>query len=445
MEVYAAAGGAVESVISTPPVGEAIAPCKKWLELRYLHCDGTPVKEAQYHVRSPGFSSDGTLDANGFVHIADVPDISGFTYWFDHDPEQYVPQGPQVSTSSGPARQPATSALDEVADWIWGTIQGDFNKNQSKSQLAVNVIIGLIPIADQVLDVRDIISGLKDIIEFYCEDEQQQKAHEETLGLSYEVWLWIAVFIIAIGCIPILGSAVKGVFKGIIRFLQDFGKTAGNLSLAQLRKIWEDLLKILNHLGITQGNAHKWLKELSGKLGGLMDEAAAKIKAGLDSIRVMVEKAEEYARQLGGKDFPVIGEVLSSEKAQQIIAKAQKYKASIATAYKRLDDMKQRINAWLAEQLEKILGGKHKFEAEGSVKAHAYESGPNVRIQEEAPPPEIRSPEGKLKGQRVALKGMKNRRIKYEKRPDADRERLRKAFNQYGSQTVPERPCQRSR
>lgn len=343
LAAYESAGGAIEDVSPGGAVGKASASCPNWIELRYLHCNAAPVKSAQYHIRSPIYSTDGVLGQDGSVYIVGVPDISSFRYWFDYDPEKYKPLGPAIQTSTGTARKEAVSALDGIGDWIWGLIQGDFNKDQSVSQLAVNTLLGLIPIVDQVLDVRDLISGVKDIIEFYCEEESQQQAHEDVLGLSYETWLWISLFIIAIGCIPEVGSAVKGVLKGLIRFLQDATKKAANLSPAQLRRIWEELLKILNHFGINQGNAHQWLKQMPGKLSGWMDEAAVKIKAALDSVRVMMEKTEEYARRFGGKKLPFVGEILSAEQAQQIIARVRKYKDAIAKAYNRLDQMKRRV------------------------------------------------------------------------------------------------------
>ncbi|MSQ48571.1 MAG: hypothetical protein EXR78_09370 [Deltaproteobacteria bacterium] len=308
------------------------------------------MKRAQYHVRSPAFSTDGALDESGFVHLGSVPDISGFAYWFDNDPEVYQPKSPQEP----PSQKEVVSTLDAIGQWIWGTVQGDFNKDQSVSQIAVDTVLGLIPLVDQGLDVRDLIAGLKDIIEFYSEDEDQQSKHPEVLGLPYEVWLWIGVFLIAIGCIPELGSAVKGVLKGLIRFLQDAAKRVFDLTPAQLRRLWEQLIAILNHVGVQQGNVQRWLKQLPGRLNSLMDEAAQKIRGGLDSVREMVTKAEEYAQRLRGT-------LLSEQAAQEVIRRTQQYKQALTRAYNRLDQMKRRVNEWIREQLDRVLEGKHNF------------------------------------------------------------------------------------
>jgi len=180
VDAYLAAGGKEVKNFNSNPVKKPVEACptSKWIELRYLHCDGTPVKKAKYNIKSPEYSKSGTLDDNGFIHIDGVPDtVDDFQYWFEQDPEEYKPKPPEISTASGKPKEAATSALDDVGNWIWGTVQGDFNKNQSVSQIAVNMVLGFIPLVDQALDIRDIIAGLKDIIQFYMEDESQQKEH----------------------------------------------------------------------------------------------------------------------------------------------------------------------------------------------------------------------------------------------------------------------------
>jgi hypothetical protein len=386
VDAYLAAGGKEVKDFNSKPVKKPVEACptNKWIELRYLHCDGTPVKKAKFNIKSPEYSKSGTLDENGFIHIDGVPDTVGdFQYWFEKDPEDYKPKPPEISTASGKPKEAATSALDDIGNWIWGTVQGDFNKDQSVSQIAVNMVLGFIPLVDQALDVRDIIAGLKDIIEFYSEDESKQKEHEDVLGMSYEVWIWISVFIIALGAIPELGSAIKGVLKTIIKYLGDALKKTGKLSPGQLRRIWEELLKVLNHLAIKQGNAHQFLKDLPGKLGKWMDEAAVKIKAALNSISYMLNKAEEFANRLSGT-------ILSNEKAKQIIERVAKYRKAIGKAFERLEDMKRKVNEWISEKIKEILGGKHNFEKQGDPLKNAEKSGTNVRKQEEAAVPDAK-------------------------------------------------------
>ena len=48
----------------------------------------------------------------------------------------------------------------QVLNYIWGTVIGDWNEQQDPIQILANVGVGLIPVADQVLDFRDFIAHL---------------------------------------------------------------------------------------------------------------------------------------------------------------------------------------------------------------------------------------------------------------------------------------------
>lgn len=394
MDAYAEAGGETEVVRGNSQAARTQEKCaadgKNFIELRYLHCDGTPVKNAKYHIATSIEIKDGELDDDGFVRIDGLPDIGGFSYYFYDDPEVYEPEGPIESSAEG--RQEAIDALNRVGEWIWETAQGDFNDKQSVGQIAVNTVLGLIPIVDQVLDVRDLIAGLKNIIVFYMESDDEQAKHEESLGLSYETWLWLGLFLIAIGCIPTLGSAVKGVLKVIIRGMQDAAKSAGGLTVAQWRHIWEEALKVLNRLGVAQGNAHRWLDELAGKIPGLMDEAAQKIRYALDAIQKMADAAEAAARRFSGT-------LISKLSADQIIERARRYKNALAKAYNRLEETKRRINDWICEQVRKVVGAKTPEVKPGSLNAPASN---NTLKQGDAAPPEVQTPPATLVPPRLA-------------------------------------------
>ncbi len=263
--------------------------------------------------------------------------------------------------------------VEGVGRWLWGTLQGDFNKDPSISQVAVNALLGLIPLVDQALDVRDIIAGLKDIIEFYMEDEEYQKKHSSVLGLDYEVWIWLNIFIIAVGCIPELGSAIKGVLKGLIVFLVDAGKKVDGLSPHQVQELWEKLVRILNHFG--KGNAHEWLKQLPGKLDGWMNEAVQKVRSCLDTFDRLLKKAEEHASTWYARA------VFNSKDLEKFKARTRQLKSAVHKAYTRLESMKAQVNQWLREQINKLLPGKHHFPQSGST------GGRHTRAQHEEPPP----------------------------------------------------------
>lgn len=98
---------------------------------------------------------------------------------------------------------PAQSWYDELADkakaageWLWETLQGDFNEKQTTGQIVTGTVISMIPLVDQVCDVRDLIANCKKIKEN-----------------DAEVWPWVCLGLTLVGCFPTLGSLVKGSAK----------------------------------------------------------------------------------------------------------------------------------------------------------------------------------------------------------------------------------------
>ncbi|HYO55260.1 hypothetical protein [Archangium sp.] len=379
LDAYSAAGGMVENETPSQRTPKSpIQPCTLgYIELQYLHVDATPVCGARYEIRSPEgqLLYEGKLDGSGRVRINGVPrEQSSFLFHFEGDPARYTPH---KKPSQKPDPDATRSMVEGVGRWLWGTLQGDFNKNPSMSQIAVNTLLGLIPLVDQALDLRDIIAGLKDIIEYYTEDEDQQKKHSSILGLSYEVWLWLNIFIIAMGCIPELGSAIKGVFKGLVAFLVDAGKKVDGLNPRQVQALWEKLVRILNHFG--KGNAHEWLKQLPGKIDGWMDEAVKKIRTCLDTIESLLKQAEEHANSW------FVRWIVDTNVLDKFTARLRRFRSAVHKAYVRLDSMKAQVNQWLRDQFSKILPGKHLFPQPGST------GGRHTRIQHEELPPDNKS------------------------------------------------------
>ncbi|MFO0014847.1 MAG: glycohydrolase toxin TNT-related protein [Planctomycetota bacterium] len=369
---------------NSSPVKSPVECCPKpTVDLEYLDCRGKGIGGAKYQVYSVNwdgkkdgkFSKSGTLDGNGKAHIDNVPEIKALEYYFEKDPKPYEPE---LVPSKTPDRDETASMLDSIAIWLVDTAKGDFNQEQTIGQITVNALLGLIPVVDQVLDARDLTAGLKAIIDYYIEDEAEQQKHPDELGLDYEKWIWINVFIISIGCIPIVGSAVKGVFKGVIHYLKQAGKVAGKLSPIQLRKGWEFLVKILNHFGV--GNAHKWLKvEFPAKIDGWMNTASKTIRGALDTIEKTADKA------VSAVSF------FSSTKAAEIDERVRLYKKAIDKAKSKIDDMTNQVKAWFKEQVQILTGGAHKSEEVGATGTRSRPIE-NKRLQKQAKPPDLQIP-----------------------------------------------------
>src|SRR5262249_54283995 len=126
------------------------------------------------------------------------------------------------------------------AKWVWGAIEGDFNKDPDLGQIVLGTVISLIPILDQISDFRDLSANLIAL----CEADDLR-----------DFWLLFAVVITLIGCFPEIGSAIKGVFQAALKVLKD----AGHIPLRRL-------VAMLNSVG--EGHVVRWLRELSSDLRG---------------------------------------------------------------------------------------------------------------------------------------------------------------------------------
>ena len=86
---------------------------------------------------------------------------------------------------------------EQTVQWLWEVLQGDFGEtDQSNAQLATGTIISMVPLIDQVCDVRDLIANCKQINK------------DPNNG-----WHWFALCLTLLGLFPTLGSLLKGCLK----------------------------------------------------------------------------------------------------------------------------------------------------------------------------------------------------------------------------------------
>ena len=90
--------------------------------------------------------------------------------------------------------------------WFWEAVEGDFNESRSTSQILVDAGISMIPLVDQVCDLRDLIAN--------CRKLSRDQS---------DVWNWVALALTLIGLFPALGSLVKGVLKIFFGFVRRSG------------------------------------------------------------------------------------------------------------------------------------------------------------------------------------------------------------------------------
>jgi hypothetical protein len=105
--------------------------------------------------------------------------------------------------------EPTHEASSNPFVWFWEAVEGDFNENRTTGQILVDAGISMIPLIDQICDVRDLIADCKKLI------------HDWT-----DHWTWVSLVLTLIGLFPTLGSLAKGVLKIFFAFVRREGGTA---------------------------------------------------------------------------------------------------------------------------------------------------------------------------------------------------------------------------
>ena len=65
------------------------------------------------------------------------------------------------------ALQKGKETANDIADWLWVVIQGDFASEPSTAQVVTGTVVSMIPFVDQICDVRDICAIVKEPINSY--------------------------------------------------------------------------------------------------------------------------------------------------------------------------------------------------------------------------------------------------------------------------------------
>ncbi|BAL97328.1 hypothetical protein RGE_39920 [Rubrivivax gelatinosus IL144] len=91
------------------------------------------------------------------------------------------------------------SDAEAVAEWVWVVLQGDFAENPTTAQTITGGLISMIPLVDQLSDLRDLVANVRAL----REDEN-------------DPWRWVALVLTLIGLFPTLGSLVKTGLKVVV-------------------------------------------------------------------------------------------------------------------------------------------------------------------------------------------------------------------------------------
>ncbi|WP_254617593.1 hypothetical protein [Acinetobacter oleivorans] len=222
-----------------------------------------------------------------------------------------------------------SKVLVDQGSWLWGMLKGDFNKDPSMSQIIVGGLISLIPIADQVCDVRDVIANLITL----SDEKDRTKDNYMALALT------------SVGIIPEVGSAIKTVVKS---------SRAKDVSKVKLFKVMEYFEEALTKLKVKcpWGKAPEaWLRSRPWK--GIATQGLNALKNNINRILLVINQC---LKKFNGA-------------LQAALAKFQ------ATLNHVLNTIKKYIDQ-LCDEVDKAIG--HLLPQQQLAMAHAGGGGKNV-------------------------------------------------------------------
>ncbi len=167
----------------------------------------------------------------------------------------------------------------DIESFFKTLILGDFEENQNFAGQIVGGIISMIPIVDQVMDVRDISGALYRI---NTQGGFGKATSNQIVNLGFA----------AFGAIPEVGSAFKTVFKPLWKERRA-AKGAVNGGLQAIERL----------LGKKMGGTITWVRvKVLGQWAGLTTQAIAKVNLALDAC---IELLDTIGHLKGWKDYLV--------------------------------------------------------------------------------------------------------------------------------------------
>lgn len=194
-------------------------------------------------------------------------------------------------------KEEANEASSNPFVWFWEAVEGDFNENRSTSQILVDAGISMIPLVDQVCDLRDLIAN--------CRKLSRDQS---------DVWNWVALVLTLIGLFPALGSLVKGILKIFFGFVRRSGgekvaeavDAAMSWAISFLRR-----RQVQKYLKLHKvDDVLKWLSTEVKAMRATI--SASELAAAFDrAIKVLAELTSkvEYVPVLGSKAKQALAEV----------------------------------------------------------------------------------------------------------------------------------------
>lgn len=188
-----------------------------------------------------------------------------------------------------------------VLKTIGGGLMGEFNEDPSFAMIGIDTAVSLVPVLDQISDVRDIVAHL-----YYLIVRKQYNRFMRWLGLAFTL----------IGLIPEVGSAIKGASKFVIKGVSEVIGRIGEF-LRPLQRLFPDLVDFRRLREFVASNWNKWVAKGKGAFQRMLDRVTGVVEAipwllsrlsivrtireGLDRVRASasgkLDEAFEWVRQ----------------------------------------------------------------------------------------------------------------------------------------------------
>jgi HAMP domain-containing protein len=260
--------------------------------------------------------------------------------WFQSAPNRWI-------SSTG-------QDLSAAAQWLWEVLQGDFSDDQTTAQVVTGTVISMIPLVDQICDVRDLVANCKKI-----NDDTSNK------------WAWVALVFTLIGLFPTLGSLVKGCLKIVFGYarrgvLKQTGRFADS-DLWQATRPWVEggIQKLNQHLNdpavrktlsvLKIDNVYKYLADRVRELASALNVGA--LTARFDELIGVLKKLTDLIGKWGSAAMnSEIGWLLKAVKAVRDQADQQ------------LGELVQPLQNWL-NRLAQRLDVEHRLNYQAATNA----------------------------------------------------------------------------
>lgn len=181
--------------------------------------------------------------------------------------------------------------------WFWEAVEGDFNEDRSTAQVLVDAAISMIPLVDQLCDVRDLIANVKKLSRNYS-----------------DIWAWVALALTLIGLFPTLGSLIKGVLKIFFAYIR---RTGGNATANAVDGAMTWIITFLRRREVQRYIRQHKVDEVFKWLASEIKAVRAKVNVGeltrafdrvINVIQVLANKVQ-YVPLVGRKATAALKEV----------------------------------------------------------------------------------------------------------------------------------------